>query len=412
MASGCRHTQPEEPLVAIQIQDRNGITETISSPDRLETYEMVNFTDAQPYKKVLRVYKKEGKNHSKITSYHANGNLWQYLEAKEMRAYGAYREWFPNGQQKIEAFVIGGTGDINWGAQNDWLFDGVSQVWNEQGELIASIPYLNGVLEGLSIYYYPNGQVEKSLPFTRNSLNGEALEYLPSGKLRAKTMYEQGMKHGLSLGFFQNAQASWIEEYKEDLIHTATYYSPGGTLVAEIDRGGGYQAVFDPETEKLVQIIEIRQGRAEGKIQTFAPTGELLCIYHVKNGKKQGEELEYYLTDEKEPRLPKLWLNWHENAIHGTVKTWYPNGKLQSQRDYCHNHKMGPALCWYEDGSLMMVEEYEEDRLVKGQYYKKNQREPVSSILNGNGVASIFDSNGIFLRKINYLKGKPVDPGD
>ncbi len=127
--SGCsRHTEPSEMLVAIQIQDRNGITETISIPERLYTYEQTDFLNSQPYKKVLRVYKKEGKNRSVITAYHPNGSISEYLEAEDMRAHGAFREWFSNGQIKIEATVIGGIADITPAAKKDWLFHGVCHV--------------------------------------------------------------------------------------------------------------------------------------------------------------------------------------------------------------------------------------------------------------------------------------------
>ena len=77
-AFGCSHYSPEgDPLVAIQIQDRNGFTETISTPERLENYSKVDFLSSQPFKKVLRVYKSEGKNHSVITTYHPNGSIAQ-----------------------------------------------------------------------------------------------------------------------------------------------------------------------------------------------------------------------------------------------------------------------------------------------------------------------------------------------
>ena len=58
----------------------------------------------------------------------------------------------------------------------------------------------------------------------------------------------------------------------------------------------------------------------------------------------------------------------------------------------------------------MMIEEYDGDRLVKGQYYKLGQKEPVSSIFNGTGTATLYDEEGVFLRKIHYLKGKILDP--
>src|SRR3989344_4343330 len=212
-AAGCYHSGGEEPLVAIQIQDRNGMTETISSPDKLETYEKIDFLTSQPYKKILRVYKKEGKSHSKITTYHPNGHIWQYLEAEELRAHGVYKEWHSNGQLGIQAYVIGGTADVATGTQRDRLFDGISYVWNEQGNLLAEIPYQQGDLEGISVYYYPSGQIEKELCYQKNLLHGEASEFYKNGQLRAKTFYEQGTKQGPSLGYFENGQPAWIEEF-------------------------------------------------------------------------------------------------------------------------------------------------------------------------------------------------------
>ena len=113
----CHPAKQEENLVLIQIQDRNGLSETISNPDRLVTYDKIDFLSSQPYQKVLRVFRKEGQNRSVITTYHPNGSTWQLLEAKEMRAFGTFREWFPNGAKKIEATVIGGSADLTPGAQ-------------------------------------------------------------------------------------------------------------------------------------------------------------------------------------------------------------------------------------------------------------------------------------------------------
>jgi len=79
----------------------------------------------------------------------------QYLEAEEMRAHGAYREWFQNGQIKIEATVIGGTADVTPGTQQDWLFEGLSHVYDEQGRRMAQISYQKGMLEGQASIIFP-----------------------------------------------------------------------------------------------------------------------------------------------------------------------------------------------------------------------------------------------------------------
>jgi hypothetical protein len=188
------------PLIAIQVEDRNGLTETVSTPERLEGYRQLDFTSPQPYKKVLRIFKKEGKSHSKITTYHPNGTICQYLEAEEMRAHGSYKEWHANGQIKIEAHIIGGTADISAAAQKDWLFEGTNRVWNEKGQLLANILYSKGTLEGPSFYFYPSGEIEKKLSFKNNLLDGEIIEYHPTGNIRSKTFFKQGSKHGTSLG--------------------------------------------------------------------------------------------------------------------------------------------------------------------------------------------------------------------
>jgi len=148
------------------------------------------------------------------------------------------------------------------------------------------------------------------------------------------------------------------------------------------------------------------------RVGEFDESGDLHSTYHIKNGKKIGEEIIYFSSMEQlgDKQKPKLSISWDDGLVHGTVKTWYPNGQLQSQRDFCRNKKMGPSLSWYKDGSLMLLEEYEEDRLVKGQYYKRNALDTISNVINGSGIATLYDENGIFLRKISYIKGEPVDP--
>ncbi|PIS01899.1 MAG: hypothetical protein COT85_08145 [Chlamydiae bacterium CG10_big_fil_rev_8_21_14_0_10_42_34] len=414
ITAGCYHSSTEDTLALIQIQDRNGLTETISNPDRLTVYESVDFFTSQPYKKVLRVYKTEGKNQSKITTYHPNGVVWQYLEAEEMRAHGSYREWFQNGQIKIEATVIGGTADVNPGSHEDWLFDHLSQVWDEHGNLIAKIPYEKGMLEGTSVYYYPSGQIEREIPFVRNSMQGDVIEYTRNGIIKSKTQYKNGIKEGSSLGYFSDGALAWDEDYSGGLIRTGAYYSKNGELVSEITNAGGFQALYDDND--ALTLIEFRVGQPEGLVKKFTPYGELHRSYFIRNGKKQGEETEFYLSSEvdqsvkRSQPLPKLVVTWNESTIHGPVKTWYNNGQLQSQREYSNNKKSGSSLAWYRDGSFMLLEEYEEEKLLNGQYFKAGKPEPVSTIINGNGLATIYDETGAFLRKVSYVRGKPFDP--
>ena len=147
----------EEPyLTGISFIDRNGLSETINNPERLEQYDNVDFFTAQPYQKVLHIFSRDvcGNIPSHIFSYHENGTLRQYLEIVNGRACGTYQEWHPNGALRISAKVIEGAGDIVENSQRSWIFDGTCEVWDENGTLIAQLSYNKGAQEGIAKYYH------------------------------------------------------------------------------------------------------------------------------------------------------------------------------------------------------------------------------------------------------------------
>ena len=93
LLTGCisHGTVPKEnTLLSIQLLDRNGFSETISTKERLALHAQTDFLIPQPYQKVIRIFGRDraGKSHSKITTYHSNGFIWQYLESVDGRAHG------------------------------------------------------------------------------------------------------------------------------------------------------------------------------------------------------------------------------------------------------------------------------------------------------------------------------------
>ncbi|MBI5346174.1 MAG: hypothetical protein HZB76_03425 [Chlamydiae bacterium] len=399
-------------MTCIQITDRNGLFETISSKERLKNYENTDFNTSQPYQKVLRTYSKDndGKTISKLTTYHPNGQLCKYLELKDARAYGKYQEYYPSGNLKIDAFVIGGEPDIN--SQDNWLFDGLSQVYDENQTLTSQFTYQKGSLEGEAKYYHSNSQIKKLIPYQKNEIEGEVLEYKENGDLVCKTKYIKGKKQGTCIGYWGKDNIAFMEDYENDLLKNGQYFQKNRIKIASIKNGDGQKAIF--KNDVLYQLIEHKGGFVDGKVKVFTHNGQLLNEHQIKGGHKQGEEVQYYLKEElssfiKRENQPKFSIYWDEDAIQGQVKTWYKNGQLSSQKEYSKNQKNGLSCGWYENGPIMFIEEYENDRLIKGSYYKKDNKTPVSTIDEGNGIATIYDSLGTFIKKINYINGKPHD---
>lgn len=395
-------------LVSINIIDRNGLSETISNPDRLEQYSCVDFLQPQPYQKVLRVYSRDqqGNIPACITSYHTNGYTKQYLEVVNSRACGVYQEWYPNGQQKIQAKVIEGSADLSLGSEKTWIFDETCMVWSESGQLQASIPYVKGKLNGTSVYFHKEDCIWKIIPFCQGNLDGVTEVYCPDGMLLQSIKYCQGLRDGKACRYWTPEQLAAEETYCEGLLVSANYYDKDGSCLSTIEEGNGIKTVFGKDA--VCETHEYHYGVLDGEVKVFDRYGRINNTYHVKNGCKHGEELCYYDAVRLQLKLnPKLSMSWFEGKVQGVCKTWYPNGVQESQKEMSNNKKNGHSTAWFDDGSLMLIEEYEQDKLIRGEYYCKGDRLPVSGIDDGKGIASLYDANGNFRQKIEYRNGKP-----
>jgi antitoxin component YwqK of YwqJK toxin-antitoxin module len=392
-------------LSSINLIDRNGLSETVSQRNRIAQYDKTDFLSPQPYQKVLRVYEKSktGEVKAIITSYHPNGQVKQYLETVNNRAKGLYREWYVNGVQKVESHVIGGLADLNTAAEQSWLFEGVSQAWDEEGNLVAEIPYQKGMMDGLACYYHKNGSLWKEIPYAKGEIHGQARYFLLDGSLLMTTDYENGGKHGHATRYWDRTRTAFHEKYENGLLLSGTYFTPQGECISQVEEGCGKRAVFGKDY--LERLEEFRGGVQEGVVQLFSSKGDLLKQFSTKKGEKHGQEVVYY----KGTQTPRLLLTWDHGLLQGTMKTWYENGEIESQREMSQNQKNGLLTAWYQGGALMLVEEYESDRIQKGEYYKKGENTPISKVVRGQGVATLFTPEGTFKQKVTYQNGKPLE---
>jgi antitoxin component YwqK of YwqJK toxin-antitoxin module len=393
----------KEPLLRVNIVDHSNLSETITSPERLKELAKRNFLEPQPYRKVARVYArdKEGSAHSIISSYYENGQIRQYLECINGRACGIYEEWHSNGQKKLLAHVLAGQADIDEKALTTWAFDGECTAWDDQGATTATFTYQHGTLNGPSATFYSTGEKASVASYEDGVKEGKEIIYSKSGEILGELSFHNGVRHGPAFGRYENGADNWKEEYSEDHLSQGAYFAQDGTQVSSVVNGEGLRSIFDDD--RLISQEEVHQGLPEGWTTSFDANGLVDRKYQVKDGKKNGIEIRYYPGTTQE----KLSVEWHNGMIHGTVKTWYPNGTLESQREMSQNVKQGMATAWYPDGSLQLVEEYADDKLVRGRYHRKGDSAPVSTIEKGNGIATLFDSSGTIIEKVTYLDSKP-----
>ncbi|MBM3199153.1 MAG: hypothetical protein FJZ58_07885, partial [Chlamydiae bacterium] len=379
---------------------------------RLSRYQNVDFCDPQPYQKVLQVFGKnaEGKSFSTMTSYHENGYVKQYLEVVDGRAHGMYKEWHANGQCKMTFYVIEGVADLSEEAFRSWVFEGKNSIWDEQGALLAEIHYDKGLLQGNAVYYYPDGSLHKVIPYDLDKLHGIQSTYSASGKLIESIPYVQEQREGRAFLHTETGSLLAEEFFVQDRLMEGCYFDKEGHEIARIEKGKGKRAEF--VNEQLKKLTTYQDGVPEGLVESFSPEGYLHISFYCKNGKKSGEELEYYPPRGQDSQKVKLLLTWQDDILQGIVKTWFPNGTQESQRELYQNKKNGPSFAWYKNGEILLQEEYENDQLITGMYYKKGDKRPVSRVVQGKGTASLYDADGHFLRKVSYEKGLPVLSGE
>lgn len=408
-ASCSHHTKHSEELAHIHIIDRNGITETISSKERLKRYGQVDFITPQPYQKVLRVFGrgKDGNVRSVATTYFPNGQIQKSLDIVNSRAQGRYQEWHANGSKKLACNVIGGVADLNENAAQTWIFDGECLAYNENGRLSARIMYSKGELEGTSEYYHPNGKPKKNAPYKKNQIDGTVTKFYPNGNTMETVHYRQGQKHGNAERFWESGEVAAVEQWQNGKLAKGRYTDEQKNSIAEVNYGNGFRAHFNQG--RLDQLQEYTNGELLGLIQEFDANGILTHEFHVEKGNKHGEE-RYFREVARAGEEPdvKYSLEWYEGDVQGLVKTWYDSGQLESQKEMSGNTKHGVSTAWYSDGKLMFIEEYEHGRLMRGDYYNKTDGTISSKVQQGKGIATLFNESGSFVRKVNYDNGNPI----
>ena len=393
----------KEPLLRVNIVDHSNLSETITSAERLKELAKRNYLDPQPYQKVGRVFArdKEGSTRSIITTYYENGQVQQYLECVNGRACGVYQEWHSNGQKRLFAHVVAGQADIDEKSMTTWAFDGGCTAWDEQGAITATFTYKQGALSGPTTTFYSTGEKASITPYASGVKEGVRVLYSTSGDVTGELSFHKGARHGSAFGRYDNGVDNWKEEYVDDHLRQGTYWALDGTPISSVSNGEGLRSTFDDE--RLNSQEEVHHGVPEGWVTVFDSEGVVDRKYQVKEGKKHGTEFRYFPGTTQE----KLSIEWHSGVIHGTTKTWYSNGALESQREISQNMRQGIATAWYPDGSLQLVEEYADDKLIRGSYHRKGETIPISTIEKGNGIATLFDSSGTIIEKVAYADSKP-----
>jgi antitoxin component YwqK of YwqJK toxin-antitoxin module len=399
----CQSKLSESSILAIQLTDLNGFTETITNPKQLISFEKNDFLTPQPYKKIVVTYRPSSNTsskYSKVLSYHQNGQVKQLLNVEGFQSKGLYKEWYSNGQLRVQTQLVGGTGDLTPEAQKTWVFNDLFEAFYSNQEKKALIPFIKGKLSGEARYFFPNGQTHKIIEYSNNEINGSFTSYNTDGTLSEETRYSKGLKHGPATLFNQDVNFRLEEFYEQGYLLSGTYFQ-GEEKLSEVFNRQGKRTLLS----KLLKIEEpVIDGQRNGLVKEHSSTGFLKKEKNLKGSVKDGLETFYFSTP---PYHKRLSISWELSQLNGPVNTWYSNGNTESSFYLKQGTKEGLSKAWFPSGHLMFHEEYYEGKLINASYYKEGEKKPFSLIKEGKGLASLFDEQGFSKEQVHYENGEP-----
>ncbi|MBR1948550.1 MAG: hypothetical protein IKA30_02010, partial [Alphaproteobacteria bacterium] len=92
---------------------------------------------------------------------------------------GEYKEFYPSGKVKSTAFYENGN------------LQGMSVIYDEQGNITYEIPYVNNRKEGIVKRYYETGEVMGEITYEKGKKHGMLSAYNKDQTLMAKVLFNK-----------------------------------------------------------------------------------------------------------------------------------------------------------------------------------------------------------------------------
>jgi antitoxin component YwqK of YwqJK toxin-antitoxin module len=211
----------------------------------------------------------------------------------------------------------------------------------------------NGVLHGPTTYTFPHSSViEKSLVYDQGSLLKEQLND-PSGMPIKEEVYEFDNRIIITLWDGKGVPLS-IEEYDDEVLMEAKYYTPEHELEASVVSGFGERIKRD-RTGLLISRDQIENGLMTCRT-TFHPNGGIHTVSHYENYKLHGSQKKYTASGR-----PLMELNWNQGVLDG-AKIVYRNGSKIAEIPYHLGQKHGTEFHYDDLGNLTAEIEWRNDK--------------------------------------------------
>ncbi len=97
------------------------------------------------------------------------------------------------------------------------------------------------------------------------------------------------MIDGSAIAIWTQNQIKYTEQWQKGALLNGTYYSAEGKEISRVENSAGFQAVF--ENQDTLSLFEYQKGDCRRAVKTFNPKGQLVSLYHIKDGHERGRRM-------------------------------------------------------------------------------------------------------------------------
>ena len=87
---------------------------------------------------------------------------------------------------------------------------GPARLYGENGSLLGTMTFRDGLLEGEQLMFYPDGSTFSRTPFRAGKINGTVYRCYPTGRLNDETPWRNGQPHGSFATYFEDGATASI----------------------------------------------------------------------------------------------------------------------------------------------------------------------------------------------------------
>lgn len=299
---------------------------------------------------------------------------------------------------------------------------GKQTLYYYRGQVQRIAHFKDGILHGKVSSYWSHKnfpyKIEhyKAQPKSGNSvLQGLSETFGNDGKLLESFLYEDGLKNGNYKLFYANGTLKEQGTYENDLKKgKRLVYSQQGSLLSEenyiiIDNPKYSESTQANSKEKQAKKISV----LHGKVKYYSHNGSLLVVNQMHEGKKEGLCVEYY---DDRANLLKSKVVFKNNLEHGPMEHYQRDGKLERKGTFYREIQVKDELLknvfdgrfeiYFDNGNLQRVEIWKNFKKngVQESYYTSGTISERTNFVDNLkcGKEEIFDKDGKLSAEIYY----------